>query len=294
MSVHPPHIECLPESPAPAKSWPGAKMLTGGKAYFSAPLGQLHYRDMGPRDARHTMLLLHQSPASMIEFGTMQTVLAARGIRSIIADTPGYGMSDQPDCLPSIGGFADNLVPLLDHLGLAQVVVGGHHTGASIAAALAARYPGRVAGLVLHGCPLYSAEYAEICRARPEWSRTPVRDGSHLSQIFSKKIEMRNEGDWMTYTWMSALMFLQGQDIGHWAVNRHDLAADLLRVRAPTLIITDEDDVTHKMDQATHALRPDFLYRVLSTQGMGTSAVMTAPERWADVAQVLLDAIPAA
>ena len=32
-----------------SQAWPGLSPLSGGKAYVAAPLGQLHFRDVGPR-----------------------------------------------------------------------------------------------------------------------------------------------------------------------------------------------------------------------------------------------------
>ena len=218
----------------------------------------------------------------MIEFAAVQNVLAARGVRSVAVDTPGYGLSDQPPGAPTIGDLADNLLPLLDALGLTRVIAAGHHTGACIAAALAARHPDRVCGVILHGCPLYSAEEAARFRHAKPWELGAlVPDGSHLLQIFAR-IPPRDPGETLIRTWMSAGLLLQGGDGGHLAVNDYDMAADLRAITAPGLIITERDDVTHAMDQRAHELRPDFDYRVLGERG--TSAVMTDAEAWADLA----------
>ena len=166
-------VERLPAKPSPDRSWQGLDMLHGGKGYVDAPLGQMHYRDVGPRGARPPMLLIHQSPMSMVEFGAVQNSLAALGVRSVAPDTPGYGLSDQPTYLPTVGGLADNLVALLDHLQIERVVASGHHTGACIATALAARHPDRVAGVVLHGCPVYTAEEWPGIRRRPSGTARP-------------------------------------------------------------------------------------------------------------------------
>ncbi|MGZ5921087.1 MAG: alpha/beta fold hydrolase, partial [Rhizomicrobium sp.] len=224
-------------------------MSTGGKGYVSAPLGQLHYRDIGPHDSSVTLLLFHQSPQNLLQFGAIQNALAARGVRSIAVDTPGYGMSDQPDCIPTIGGLADNMLALFDAKGLEKAVVAGHHTGACIATALAARHPNRVAGIILHGCALFSPQEADEFRRAPEWPRKPVRDGSHLTHIFSKWPSAGDDADLAFKTWISASMFLQGPDIGHFAVYRYDMEADLRRVQAPGLIIAETEDMTHHMDE---------------------------------------------
>jgi pimeloyl-ACP methyl ester carboxylesterase len=284
MTVNPAPVESLPPTPSPDRSWRGLDMLQGGKGYADAPLGQLHFRDIGPRDARSPLLLIHQSPMSMVEFGAAQNSLAALGVRSVAPDTPGYGLSDQPTCLPTIGGLADNLVALLDHLGIERVVASGHHTGACVATALAARHPDRVAGLVLHGCPVYSAEEAARFREKAEWDHSPKRDGSHLSMLFRlfAKDDDITADQMFAWTWMSLTLFQQGADIGHWAVNRYDMTADLMRVRAPGLIVTETQDIIHYMDERAHAMRPDFALEVLSATG--ATGIMTDPDRWARLA----------
>ncbi len=281
-------IETLPSEPEPDRAWPGLSMLTGGKGYVSAPLGQLHYRDVGPRDGRAPVLLFHQSPLSMVEFGAVQNSLATLGVRSIAVDTPGYGLSDQPGVLPTIGGLADNMIALLDHMGLGTVVAAGHHTGACIAAALAARHPDRVAAVILHGCPLYTEDEARAFRAHPEWDRAPRRDGGHLSFLFSDpEVEPLMSDEAMpVWTWMAVTMFLQGPDIGHWAVNRYDMAADLKTIAVPGLVMSDLADLIQYMDERAIRLRPDFEHAVLSTTG--THALMTDPDRWAGIAEDFL------
>ena len=265
-----------------SEAWPGLSALAGGKAYVATSLGQLHFRDAGPRDSQAPFLLLHQSPQFMIEFGAIQNALAARGVRSVAVDTPGYGMSDSPPGTPGIGDLADNLLPLLDLLGLTRVIAAGHHTGACIAAALAARHPARVGGVILHGCPVYSADEAARFRNAKTWELGAlVPDGSHLLHIFAR-IPPRDPGEILVRTWMSAGLLLQASDGGHFAVNDYDMAADLRTITAPGMIITERNDVTHVMDQRAHALRPDFDYRVLGETG--TSAVMTDPEAWVDLA----------
>lgn len=276
-------IERLPESPAPEQSWAGVQMLTGGKAYAPTPLGQVHYRDIGPRDSRVTMLLIHQSPLSMVEFGAVQNSLARQGIRSIATDTPGYGMSDQPHILPTIGGFADNFIHVLDHLNLDRVVAAGHHTGACIATAMAARHPSRVAGVVLHGCPLYTEEEVLRRRGLEEWDRSPKDDGAHLSQLFSRSsAKPLSEHEKLARTWMSVMMFLQGRDIGHWAVHRYDMKTDFMALRVPGLIIAEKDDVIFHMDERARDMRPDFAYRILAEEG--STGLLTDPDGWAALA----------
>jgi pimeloyl-ACP methyl ester carboxylesterase len=228
------------------------------------------------------MLLLHQSPWFMIEFGAVQNALAELGIRSVAVDTPGYGMSDQPTVLPTVGGFADNLVFVLDYLKLGPVVVGAHHTGCAIGTALAARHPTRVSGVVLHGLPLYTPEeYAER-QNRKEADRSATADGSQLIKYFKGNVKMDSPGDVEVYTWLTMAGLMVGRDVGHWAINRYDFATDLKSLKMPGLIMTETEDLLHKMDLRAREMRPDFAYAVLAEKD--TTGVMVHAKDWANIA----------
>ena len=69
----------------------------------------------------------------------------------ICVDLLGHGRSDQPDDLRlySMPLFAEQVVALLDHLGLERAVVGGTSLGANVALELAVRHPERVEGLFI-------------------------------------------------------------------------------------------------------------------------------------------------
>ena len=111
------------------------------RAYLDGPWGQIHVRVSG---AQHTttVVLLHQMVWSSLQFEYVQPILAARGVRSIAVDLPGYGLSDGPDHVPSAEEYADALLPVLDHFALKKVILHGNHTGATIAVAFATPIPG--------------------------------------------------------------------------------------------------------------------------------------------------------
>jgi pimeloyl-ACP methyl ester carboxylesterase len=84
-----------------------------------------------------------------------------QGIRLLCLDARGHGqtqpLGDPSDLTFDI--FGDDLVALLDHLGVEEAVIGGISMGAGVALNVAVRYPERVAGLVL---------------ARPAWLDGPM------------------------------------------------------------------------------------------------------------------------
>lgn len=261
--------------------WKGAAALTGGKGYAAAPLGQLHYREMG-QGAATPILLIHQTPMGMIQYVDVQPALARAGRRTIVSDNPGYGMSDPAPEGVTLPLLADNLVALLDHVQARRVIVVGHHTGAAFAAAFAARHPDRTAGVVLHGCPIYNAAERAERLARPSAGPVLKSDGSHFTDTF-RGISQRNATPEQTagVTWaVLGLYFSTPHSPVYKAVFSNDMAQDVATIRAPTLILTDTDDSLHESDKRVAALRPDF---TLKTFSQGRSfALMSEPQRWAD------------
>lgn len=263
--------------------WAGAGILAGGKGYAATPMGQVHYRDLGPRDGSVPMLLLHMTPLSMVQFAEAQTLIAARGIRAIAVDTPGYGLSDPPPAeAVKIHAFADNLVAVLDHLRIDRVLIAGHHTGACIAASFAVRHASRVAAVILHGVPIFNAEEIAVRINRPLGDRTPRDDGTHLNQFFDLNFvpnQKRTPAYLRAQTWFSICIFLEGPDVGHHAVYQYDMLTDLRALAVPGMIISDRGDAMHPIDKRAAALRPDFQYREFSDDG--TLSIMMHPREWA-------------
>ena len=120
------------------------------------PGGPLAYVEAGRGPA---VALLHQTPRSSDEYRDVVGLLAAAGYRALAFDTPGFGDSAPLAGGPAIEGWAAAIGDGLDALAVERVVLVGHHTGGVVAAALAARRPGRVAALVLSSTPLTDAAY---------------------------------------------------------------------------------------------------------------------------------------
>ncbi len=272
------------QQPAPAEdTWRGAGIMAGGKGYAPTPMGQVHYRDIGPRDARVPLLLVHQAWMSLVEFAEIQDELAKLGYRSIAVDTPGYGMSDPAPGQPTIRDLADNLIPVLDDLKIPRVILVGHHTGSLIAASFAAHHPDRVVALILHGVPYFTKAESEAALAKGGYDRTLHEDGSHFLRYYQYKVPGDPVPDTpenlRSRTWMLLSMYMMGPDIGHWAVYHYDLEPDARAIHTPTLILTDAHDMIHDRDERLARMRPDFRYEVFSDY-TGIQ-MMNEPKRWA-------------
>jgi pimeloyl-ACP methyl ester carboxylesterase len=77
--------------------------------------------------------------------------LAARGQRVVLLDLLGHGESDKPQHAADyrVDVYTEQVVALLDHLGVDRAVVGGLSLGANVSLQLAAQHPQRVQGLVI-------------------------------------------------------------------------------------------------------------------------------------------------
>ncbi|GAB4000335.1 alpha/beta fold hydrolase [Nocardioides marmoraquaticus] len=100
----------------------------------------------GPR----WVVLLHGQlmPRRMHE--PLARALAADGAHVVTLDLLGHGRSDRPDdpLLYSMSAFAEQVVALLDHLGVERAVVGGTSLGANVTLETAVLAPERVCGLL--------------------------------------------------------------------------------------------------------------------------------------------------
>ena len=280
-----------PPTGTEAGMWIGYRLLRGGKGYAPTPMGGVHYRLVGPAEGI-VVMLLHQTPWSMIQYGEVQDALAARNVRSLAIDTPGYGMSDAPDFFPTIADYADNLRPVLDHLGIASVVAAGHHTGAAVATAFAARFPQRTRGLVLHGPPFYSAEERAAKLASPRPAPAVRFDGSHLSDYFNviRPHAGQSPATAITATWSVFGWFQSGvSDVGHEVAFHNDLARDLARTNVPTLILSDTADTLHANAVRAAQACPHTHY-VQFSEG-GAHGLMLEPTRWAQTVADFIGAI---
>ncbi|MYY04762.1 MULTISPECIES: alpha/beta fold hydrolase [unclassified Streptomyces] len=108
----------------------------------------LHYDDLGPSTGL-PVLLIHGHPFNRTLWTPQSAALTAAGHRVITPDLRGYGASDVTPGQVYLSDFADDLVGLLDLLGIDRAVVGGVSMGGQIAMEVQRRHASRVRALVL-------------------------------------------------------------------------------------------------------------------------------------------------
>lgn len=111
---------------------------------------RLAYRRCGTPTGR-PLLWLHGGASNGSTWAPLADSLAG-GHRSYAPDLRGHGSSDRPGDY-RLALMRDDVVALLDHLGIDRVTVIGHSLGAVVAYQLAQAHPARVAGLILEEPP---------------------------------------------------------------------------------------------------------------------------------------------
>ncbi|WP_439533707.1 alpha/beta fold hydrolase [Polymorphobacter sp.] len=250
------------------------------KSYVDGRWGQVHVRTAGHGDP---LILLHQSPLSGDQFSAGIPYLVEGGVQVIALDMPGYGGSDAPPGPASIVAHAEALSGVIDALGLERVDVLGNHTGASIAAALAAGPErARVRRLILNGVALLSdAERAHFAGFRFA-PLEPKADGSHLLAAWNQRLQASPGWTDLKAMHRHCATMLTNPDRYFWAfegVFAHDTHADLLRIEAPTLVFSNTGDDLYEASKRAHALRPDWSFAAL--EGGTHDIVDEQPEAWA-------------
>jgi lipase len=132
--------------------------------------GMLAYGEAGPAagDADSIVLALHGITGNRMMWRSVAHAMQPESRIGLLApDLRGRGDSAG---LPGPYGMAAHVadvLALLDHVGIARVVVAGHSMGAYVAARLAAEHPERISGLVLVDVPLrdLNQELAAAARA---------------------------------------------------------------------------------------------------------------------------------
>lgn len=147
------------------------------RAFLDTEDGQILYRISGKGEP---LLLLHRSPQSSDEFRELIPIFAQK--KCVIAmDMMGFGDSDKPPRIYSIADYAKTVILLLDELGITTTSILGNHTGAYVAAEVAAAYPQRVEKIILSNVDSFSEqEKAAIINRYSESFQ--IKDGEHLLQ----------------------------------------------------------------------------------------------------------------
>lgn len=169
--------------------------------------------------------------------------------RVVLHDHRGTGRSTRSDMAYSIEGLADDLLRLMDHLGIARAHLVGHSTGGAMGLVLAATAPERIASLVLNASwatpdaqmtrclklrrtVLTSAGTDEYHRTTPLFLYPPRHVTMHDARV-EREISMAASGSTSARILESRIN----------AVLDFDGLPYLDRIHCPTLVLVADDDI---------------------------------------------------
>lgn len=179
--------------------------------------------------------------------------------RVIIHDYRGTGRSAKPSIAYTTNMFAEDVIALLDHLRVEDVVVVGHSMGGRVAQILALDYPNRVKKLVL----------ASTGAHFPQTKGLPFKIMQEMIEWGYEKYEREHT---ILVGWTEEFVKQHPEKIEHYlkirmqnlcpvefylrhllARQSHDTSGRLKDIRQPTLIIVGEDDrnMTSEMNHRT-------------------------------------------
>jgi pimeloyl-ACP methyl ester carboxylesterase len=203
----------------------------------------VHFRAVGkPRADRLPLVLLHQTASSSAMFERMMPLLDEE-IYVVAPDTPGFGGTDALPERATVARYAEVLLEALRRLEIEKCVLFGHHSGASIAVAIAHRAPAFVDRLMLSGPPYLTK--AALEKLVP--SVTPVtldENGGHLASVW-KRIRAKDSNAPLELSHRETLLNLIAgarYPEAYEAVFAHDFESELRGVKCPTLVVVGPDD----------------------------------------------------
>lgn len=161
---------------------------------------RLAYRLSGPVDAP-PLVLLHGLGAGAADWDAIVPAVARRHHVHAL-DLRGHGDSDWPGDY-SLELMRDDVLGLLDALGLERVDLVGHSLGGVVAYLVAAERPGSVGRLVLEDVPL----------PRPRVPTPPTRPDGPLAFDWEMVLALRKQLDTPPVEWLDQLRAITAQTL---------------------------------------------------------------------------------
>jgi 3-oxoadipate enol-lactonase len=241
-----------------------------------------------------TLVLIHEMGGTLESWDLVVPLFSARR-RVLRYDTRGAGLSQKIRGSVALDTMVDDLIALLDALGISEkVTLAGVAVGGAIAMRAAIRLPQRVAAVVASSPAVGIApERRQALLARVEMME---REGLHAvidTLDLSYPVELR--ADTQRFAEFRA-RWLGGDPVSYGAIYRMliatDISSELPRIACPTLVIAGALDRTRPPPLVEPVARaiPDARYAMLETAHY---AALQTPELYARTVSDFLDEIAA-
>lgn len=209
----------------------------------------VRYTDRGDLEGE-TLLFLHGYTDSSFSFSRVLP-LVPPVYRSVTFDQRGHGDSERPADGYAMGDFAADAAAVLDALGIERATVVGHSMGSLVAQRLALDHPRLVARLVLVGSAA-KGRNENVLALRADV--VPLSDP--VPRAFARKFQLSAMHAPVPETFVDEVVAASCKLPAHlWRsvldnILAFDTAAELPRLRCPTLIVWgDQDSLFGREDQ---------------------------------------------
>ena len=203
----------------------------------------------------HPVVLIHGVGLTKEMWGGQMVGLAPH-YRVIAYDMLGHGASPRPDPETGLGGYAEQLHELLEHLGLPTATVIGFSMGGLVARAFALHYPQQLSGMVILNSVFNRSPEQRagvIARTSQAAEHGPDANAAEaLSRWFSSEYQAANPAQIAAIRQVLASNDPQGYLTTYKLFATQDMyrAEDLGSIQAPTLVATGELDPGSTPDMA--------------------------------------------
>lgn len=253
------------------------------------PWGHMNYRDSGPHGGM-TILFANSLGTDLRMWEGVTTALP--GLRCISFDKRGHGLSATPSQPWTVEDLAQDVIALMDHLGIGRAIVAGCSVGGLIAQAVALAHPDRVSGLILSNTAAKIGT-AEMWATRIAALRTggiAAISGAILERWFAP--DFLHSPDSLPWQTMLLRCDLDGYIGTCEALAKADLRAQLPALRVPTLVLAGSEDQATPLALVaqTAALIPGA--RLETLIGSGHIPAIDAPQKTAALIQSFAKDLP--
>ena len=217
----------------------------------------------------------------------------------VVFDNRGVGRTKPMDAVISITQMADDCVGLIKHLGFSNVNLLGHSMGGMVAMDAAIRYPGIVSSLILAATSSVNSVrnanlFTDWVTYLEEGMSTELWFRNMFYWIFSKKF-FENE-ELLNATVKMAIDYPYPQSKTAFAnqinsIRNFNLTADILSVKAKTLVLGGEEDLLFSPDEVYNNLKSIQGAKFSFIEGAAHSVFMEKPTEFVKVVNDFLDNI---
>jgi pimeloyl-ACP methyl ester carboxylesterase len=235
--------------------------LTGNPGYIENDGARIWYSAF---ETGAPVILLHGGLGNSGNWGYQVPALIASGYRAVVIDSRGHGRSTRDGRPYSYELMASDVLAVMDALDLDRAALVGWSDGACTALILAAKHPGRIAGVFFFACNM------DPTGVKP-FELTPT-----LNRCFSRHTEDYKQ---LSTTPDQFKQFVE--DVGLMQRTQPNYSAqDLAKIRVPVRIVQSERDEFIRREHAEYLARTIPGAALIVLRGVSHFAPLQRPQQF--------------